>query len=72
VVVLCYHLDLLVKYLPKLDSFVWMSARNKGGAYARTVRTEQEMCRVLPLAPLDPVDLFLDLERFQVVKLWLM
>jgi hypothetical protein len=28
-----------------------------------TIRTQQEMRRILPLAPLDPVDLFLNLER---------
>ena len=35
-----------------------------------TVRRQQEMGRVLPLAPLDLVDLFLDLERLEVVELW--
>lgn len=37
-------------------------------ARARTVGREQEVCSVLPFAPLDLVDLLLDLERLEVVE----
>jgi hypothetical protein len=72
-VVFCYHFDLLVEYLPQLYGFVYMSAAalmvldDEG-----TICAEEEMSRVLPLAPLDPVDLLLDLERFKVIKFRLM
>lgn len=72
-VVFCYHFDLLVEYLPQLYGFVCMSA----GALMvlddeLTICAEEEMSRVLPLAPLDPVDLLLDLERFKVIEFRLM
>lgn len=36
-----------------------------------TICTEQEMSGILPSAPLDLVDLFLDLKRFEVIELGL-
>ena len=38
------------------------------GEEERTVGGKKEMCRVLPFAPLDTVDLLLDLERLEVVE----
>ena len=40
-----------------------------GGARSNTVGRQQEVGRVLTLAPLDLVDLFLDLQTLQVVEL---
>lgn len=57
VVVLCYQFQRLLKDFPKLDCLV--------------VCAEQEMSGVLSSAPFDLVDLFFDLERFEVVKLGL-
>ena len=36
----------------------------------RTIRREQEVCRILSFAPPNLVDLFLNLERFKVIELW--
>ena len=33
-----------------------------------TIRTQQEMSRILPLAPLDPIDLLFDFQRLEVVE----
>jgi hypothetical protein len=38
-------------------------AQQVGEWMARTIRAQQKVRRILPLAPLDPVDLFLNLER---------
>jgi hypothetical protein len=37
-----------------------------------TVRAQQKVSRVLPLTPLDPVDLFFNFQRFQVIEFRLM
>lgn len=78
-VVLRNDLDLLVEHLPQLDGLVWslsVLARNKQwgigpSGRALTIGTEEEVRRILPLAPSDAVDLFLDLKRLEVVKLGL-
>jgi len=44
--------------------------RSRGGA-GRTIGGEEEVGVVLPLAPLDLVDLFLDFHALEVVKLGL-
>ena len=51
---------------------VWKSEQTeKEGRDKDTIGGEQEMRRVLALAPLDPIDLLLDLERLEVIELWL-
>jgi hypothetical protein len=57
VVVLGNDLDLLVEHLPELDCLV--------------VRAEEEVSGILALAPPNAVDLLLNLERLEVVKLGL-
>jgi hypothetical protein len=39
---------------------------------ARTVGRQQEVGRILPFAPLDLVNLLLDLERLEIIELRLM
>ena len=50
---------------------LFRSVREQVLEYLRTVRREQEVRLIPSLAPPDPVDLLLDLERFEVVKLGL-
>jgi hypothetical protein len=38
----------------------------------RTISREQEVCRVLSLAPSNLVDLLLNFERLEIIELWLM
>jgi hypothetical protein len=39
--------------------------------WQRTVRREEEVRRILPFAPSNLVDLLFNLERFEVIELWL-
>ena len=55
-IVLCYYFQRLLKNLPQLDSLV--------------VCREQVVRRILAPTPFNLVDLFLDLERLEVVEFW--
>ncbi len=37
-----------------------------------TIGAQEKVRRILPLAPLDPVDFLFNLKRFQVVEFWFM
>ena len=45
-------------------SGIMVSAAKGENPMMHTICTQKEMRRVLPLAPLDPVDLLLNLQRF--------
>lgn len=82
VIVLGDELERLFEHLPKLDGLVFWGGKEQQKAIslvcsrtsstdALTICAKQKVGGVLPPAPLDLVDLFLDLERFEVVELGL-